>query len=112
MRSPKKTQLSRFARALCADHIHIRCHYRRRGERFADACIINRDRFGGGSTLVWGGIMGGNKTGLIVINGNINVQTCINDILAAEALPFIQFRGPNVTFMHDNARPHSAAITR
>ena len=29
-----------------------------------------------------------------------------------ETLPFIQFHGPNVTFMHDNARPHSAAITR
>ena len=29
-----------------------------------------------------------------------------------EALPFIQFCGPNVTFMHNNARPHSAAITR
>ena len=28
-----------------------------------------------------------------------------------EALPFIQFHGPNVTFMHDNARPHLAAIT-
>ena len=56
--------------------------------------------------------MGGNKTRLIVINGNINAQTYINDVLAVEALPFIQFRGLNVSFMHDNARPHSAAITR
>ena len=29
-----------------------------------------------------------------------------------EALSFIQFHGPNVTFMHDNACPHLAAITR
>ena len=29
-----------------------------------------------------------------------------------EALPFIQFHGLNVTYMNDNARPHSAAITR
>ena len=36
--------------------------YRRRGEPFADACVVERDRFGGGSVLVWGGIMGGNKT--------------------------------------------------
>ena len=56
--------------------------------------------------------MGGNHTRLIVVNGNINAQTYINDVLAVEALPFIQFRCPNVTFMHDNARPHSAAITR
>ena len=56
--------------------------------------------------------MGGNKTRLIVINGSINAQTYINDVHAVEALPFIQFHGPNVTFIHDNARPHSAAITR
>ena len=56
--------------------------------------------------------MGGYKTPLIVIYGNINVQTYLNDVLAVEPLPFIQFYGPNVTFMHDNARPHSAAITK
>ena len=65
-----------------------------------------------GSVLVWGGIMGGYKTRVIVINGNTITQTNINDVLAVEALSFIQFHGPNVTFMHDNARPHSAAITR
>ena len=42
----------------------------------------------------------------------INAQTYIHDVFAVEALPFIQFNGPNVTFMHDNARPHSTAITR
>ena len=31
--------------------------YRRRGECFADACVIERDRFGGDSVLVWGGII-------------------------------------------------------
>ena len=36
--------------------------------------------------------MGGNKTCLIVINGNINTQTYINDVLAVEALPFSQFQ--------------------
>ena len=56
--------------------------------------------------------MGGNKTCLIVVNGNINAQTYINDVLAVEALSFIQFHGPNVTFMNDNAFSYSAAITR
>ena len=68
--------------------------YRRRGERFADACIIEWDRFGGGSVLIWGRIIEGNKTRLIVINGNITAQTYINDVLAVEPLPFIQFHGP------------------
>ena len=52
------------------------------------------------------------KICLIVINGNINAQTYINNVLAVEALPFVLFLGPNVTFMHNNALPHSAAITR
>ena len=56
--------------------------------------------------------MGGNKTRLIVINENIKAQTFINNDLAVETLPFFQFHGPNVTFTHDNARSHSAAITR
>ena len=29
---------------------------RRRGERFADACVSERDRYGRGSVMVWGGI--------------------------------------------------------
>ena len=88
--------------------------YHHRGQRFANACIIEQDCFRGGwgSALVWSGIMGGNKTCLIVTNGNINTQIYINDVLTAEAFSFIQFHGPSITFMHDKACPHSAAITR
>jgi hypothetical protein len=43
----------------------------RRGERFADACVLERDRFGGGSVMVWGGISHGLKSPLIVITGNL-----------------------------------------
>ena len=39
--------------------------YRRRVERFANACVSERDHFGGVSVLVWGGIMEGNKTCLM-----------------------------------------------
>ena len=52
--------------------------FRRRGERFADNCLIERDRFGGGSVMVWGGIMGRKKTNLIVVQGNLNAQGYIN----------------------------------
>ena len=45
--------------------------YRRRGERFADACVLERDRFGGGSVMVWGGISHGLKSPFIVIAGNL-----------------------------------------
>ena len=40
---------------------------RRRGERFADNCLIERDRFGGGSVMVRGSIIGRRKTNLIVV---------------------------------------------
>ena len=85
--------------------------FRKRGERFADNCLIDSDRFGGGSVMVWGGIMGRRKTNLIVEQGNLNVQGYINQILQLEAVPFLQRRGPAI-LMHDNARPHVAVICR
>ena len=71
--------------------------YCSQGEHFADACFIERDCFRRCSSLSMGCHNGRKKTLLIVINGNINAQTYINDVLAS----------PNVTtFMHDNAHPH------
>ena len=41
----------------CLDHPdgHLRC-YHRRGERYSDACLLERDRFGGPSVMIWGAI--------------------------------------------------------
>ena len=85
--------------------------FRRRGERFADNCLVERDRFGGGSVMVWGGIMGRKRTNLIVVHDNLNAQRYINQILQLEAVPFLQRHGPAI-LMHDNARPHVARICR
>ena len=84
---------------------------RRRGEPFADNCLIERDRFGGGSVTVWGGIMGRKKTNLIVVKGNLNALDYSNQILLPEAVPFLQRCRPAI-LMHDNARPHVARICR
>ena len=46
--------------------------FRRRGERFVDNCLIERDRFGGRSVMVWGDIIGRTKTNLIVVQGSLN----------------------------------------
>ncbi len=35
------------------------CIYRRRGERVAQACVLERDRYGGGGVMVWGAISAG-----------------------------------------------------
>ena len=61
--------------------------------------------------MVWGGIMGRRKTNLIVVQGNLNAQGYINQILQPEAVPFLQRHGPAI-LMHDNARPHVARIRR
>ena len=77
--------------------------FRRRGERFADNCLIERDRFGGGSVMIWRGIMDRRKTNLIVVQGDLNAQVYINRILQPEVVPFLQRHGPAI-LMHDNAR--------
>jgi transposase len=50
--------------------------YRCYGERFADACVLERDRFGGGSVMVWRGISHGLKSPLIVIAVILNHLKC------------------------------------
>ena len=84
--------------------------YRRTGERYADCCVLQRDPFGGGSVMVWGGICGGRKTHLLILNGILNLQRYINEVLTPEVIPFLQRNGPNLTFQQDNARPHVARV--
>ncbi|WAR30890.1 TCB2-like protein, partial [Mya arenaria] len=78
---------------------------------FADCCIVEKNRFGGESVMVWGGIMGNRKTDLVFVQGNIDAQRYVADVLNAYALPFIRQHGPGETLMHDNARPHVARAT-
>ena len=64
--------------------------YRRRGERFADACVFERDRYGGGSVMVWGGISHGVKSPLIVVPGNLTAVRCRDETLRPVAVPLVQ----------------------
>ena len=85
--------------------------FRRREERFADNCLIERDRFGGGSVMVWRSIMDRRKTSLIDVQGNLNAQGYINQILQPETVLFLQRHGSAI-LVHDNASPHVAKICR
>ena len=76
--------------------------YRRRGERFADACDFERDRYGGGSVMVWGGIWHGVKSPLIVVPGNLTAVRYRDDIFRPVAVTLVQ--------QHDNARSHVARV--
>ena len=85
--------------------------YRRLGERYSDACVREVDRFGGGgSVMVWGGISHGVKTPLVVIQGNLTAVRYRDQVLMPHILPLVTAH--NLTFQHDNARPHVARVCR
>ena len=84
------------------------CLYRHRGEPFADACVFERDRYGGGSVMVWGGRSHGMKSPLIVVPGNPTAVRYRDEILRRVAIPLVQQH--QMTFQHDNARPHVARV--
>ena len=84
--------------------------YRRRGERFLESCIEERDRHGGGKLLIWAGITFNFKTPLHFVNGNLTAAQYINQIVNPYVLPFVN-RNPGTIFMQDGARPHIARVT-
>ena len=77
--APRRFPMRQWRRVFFTDESQItlfradgrRRVYRRRGERFADACVFERDRYGGGSVMVWGGISHGVRWPLIVVPGNL-----------------------------------------
>ena len=85
--------------------------YRRLGEQYSDACVRESDRLGGGgSVMVWGGIFHGVKTPPVVIQGNLTVVRYRDQVLMPHVLPLVNAH--NLTFQHDNTRPHVARVCR
>ena len=67
-----------------------------------------RDWFGGGSVMVWGGIAHGIKSQLIIVAGNMTAVRYRDEILRPVAVPLVQQR--NLILQQDNARPHVARV--
>ena len=86
--------------------------YRRVGERYADACVIQRQSFDGGSVMVWGGITAHGRTPLVVVAGNLTGIRYRDEIVQPYVIPLIQAQANNVTFQQDNARPHVVRVVR
>jgi transposase len=61
--------------------------------------------------MIWGGISTRFRTQALIIVGNLNAQRYRDDVLTPEVLPFLVAH-PNMTFMQDNATPHTAIATR
>ncbi|GFX89553.1 transposable element Tc3 transposase [Trichonephila clavipes] len=98
------TDESRFSLSSDSHRILI---WRERGSRNHLSNIIERDRYGGRSVLVWGGIMLGSRTDLHIFDaGSVNGTRYCNEIL----LPYVRlFRGAmglQFLFMDDNAPCH------
>ena len=95
---------SRFALSNSDGWIRV---YRRRNERYADCCVLQWDRFGGGgSVMVWAGVSYGYHTQLMVNDGNLNAQKYRDLVLAPHVVPLLQNQGVISVFQQDNARPH------
>jgi len=102
------TDESRFNVSFADDRIRV---WRRRGERLHADNVVQRDRYGGGSVMVWAGIYHDGKTELVTVPGNHNAQRYCDGILEPVALPFMQQHNVGI-FQQDNARPHTARHTR
>ena len=84
---------------------------RRRKERHLPATVIPRVAYQGGSVMVWAGISATAKTDLVFIDGNLNSQRHIAEVLTPHVLSFLcQMPVANPIFQDDNARPHRARI--
>ena len=95
----------------CLRHVDGRRRvWRRRGERFADCCIQRKTPYGGGSIMIWAGISQRGKTRLVIVDGNLNGQRYINEILDPVAIPYIRNIAAQGILQDDNARPHRSRL--
>jgi transposase len=86
--------------------------WRRPGERYADVCIVQHNRYGGGSVHVWGGFSYEHRTPLHVFTVNVTADVYVNQVLRPIVVPFFHNHQDVGIFQHDNARPHTANVTR
>ena len=82
-----------------------------RNERYTKACTLERDRFGGGSVMVWCGVSQHHRTELVAIASNLHAVHYREDILLPHVVPFLQAH-PDMTIQHDNATSHTARSVR
>ena len=84
--------------------------YRRQGERFSDATVSEYDRFGGGLVVVWAGVTMNQRTRLCIVDGNLNAQRSVDDILQPVVVPFLGRMNQGAVLQDDNALPHRGRV--
>ena len=85
--------------------------WRRRGERYAECCIRQFNRWGGANVMVWAGMSSHYRTELVIVEGNLTARRYIDEVLTPHVLPFLRAHPDIALLQQDNARPHAAAVT-
>lgn len=102
----------------CVSHADGRVRiWRRRGDRFADRNVVERDPWGGPSVMIWAGIGLNARLGpmcfLNVGQGRghgVTAQRYIDQVIRPHVVPFFAQHQQHI-FQQDNARPHVARAT-
>ena len=69
--------------------------------------IVERDRYGGGTAMIWRGILvcHSGKTELVIVNGHLNAGQFCDEIIIPVVIPVLQ-RGRADILQQVNARCH------
>ena len=88
--------------------IRVQCYA---GERNMRVCILQRHRGLTPSAMVWGPIGYNMQSRLLRIEGNLNSNRYIREVLQLEVQPLLQAT-PHAIFQQDNVWPHVARIVQ
>ncbi|GFX57356.1 transposable element Tc1 transposase [Trichonephila clavipes] len=81
------------------------------GEGGLPECVIERHSGLTPGVMVWDAILYHGRSNLLRIEGNLNSNRYVRDVLQPEVVPFLQDM-PGVIFQQDNVRPNVAKTVR
>ena len=86
--------------------------WRRTGESMDENNIAERDRCGGRSVMIWGGMLvcHSGKTELVTVNGCLNAHRCCDEIVIPIVIPALQ-RGRADILQQNNTHCHVVCHT-
>ncbi|KAI4896476.1 hypothetical protein NFI96_032684, partial [Prochilodus magdalenae] len=102
------TDESRFTLNTCDRRDRV---WRRCGELSSACNILQHDRFGSGSVMVWGGIsLEGRRALHVLARGSLTAIRYRDEFLRPLVRPYAGVVGPGFLLMQDSARPHVAGV--